>query len=437
MQDQAAAFEDIYDSSASASSRPASTTATRRSVPCTISNSRATTASPTTSRPPRATCTSRCTRRWWGRAQLIEGRSGAARSPGGRARGGRALLLQESGSGDGGEPAWAPIKARPSSGRRRDVPAEFLEYVKIGSTRRGVRLHAEGRSHPPAPGSTPVDFAYHSTPRSASTQWAPGSTAIVPLRYQLVSGDTSRSSPRAEPAVARLARLRRHLARAVQDPPLGQGAAPRSVDGARREMFEKECGGSARSCPPRGTGRCRAGGGLRGSREPLRRAGQRRSESQTGLAKIFPIWPSTPSGRAHLLARGLRDLARMPRAASRSRSRQPDDHLCKCCSAVPGPHHRIVTRGRGVTVHRLDCPNAFDGRVEPSAGSASTGTPTRTRRSWSSSWSPARAARAPGRRRQGHLRADTNIRRSDMKTDNVNVRGTFFVEVKNLRHLDR
>jgi GTP pyrophosphokinase len=108
---------------------------------------------------------------------------------------------------------------------------------------------------------------------------------------------------------------------------------------------------------------------------------------------------------------------------------------------MPVPGDRItgiVTRGRGVTVHRLDCPNAFDGRVEPER---------RIRVDWDADKDQAFLVRllVTGSERRGLLAdvakaisaADTNIRRSDMGTDNVTVRGTFFVEVKNLRHLER
>jgi GTP pyrophosphokinase len=40
--------------------------------------------------------------------------------------------------------------------------------------------------------------------------------------------------------------------------------------------------------------------------------------------------------------------------------------FAQCCQPVPGePIIGIVTRGRGISVHRLDCPNTFTPQVEP------------------------------------------------------------------------
>ena len=39
-------------------------------------------------------------------------------------------------------------------------------------------------------------------------------------------------------------------------------------------------------------------------------------------------------------------------------------HFARCCQPVPGDRViGVVTQGRGVSVHRLDCPNTFDDRV--------------------------------------------------------------------------
>jgi GTP pyrophosphokinase len=111
----------------------------------------------------------------------------------------------------------------------------------------------------------------------------------------------------------------------------------------------------------------------------------------------------------------------------------------KCCQPVPGdPVVGIVTRGRGVTVHRTDCPNTFDGRVAPER---------RTPVEWSTAADEAFAVKLSifGVDRTSFLAdiakaisaTNTNIRTAGIKANDTNARGAFVVEVKDLAQLRR
>jgi GTP pyrophosphokinase len=111
----------------------------------------------------------------------------------------------------------------------------------------------------------------------------------------------------------------------------------------------------------------------------------------------------------------------------------------KCCQPVPGdPVVGIVTRGRGVTVHRTDCPNTFDGRVAPER---------RTPVEWSTAADEAFAVKLSifGVDRTSFLAdiakaisaTNTNIRTAGIKASDTNARGAFVVEVKDLAQLRR
>jgi GTP pyrophosphokinase len=104
---------------------------------------------------------------------------------------------------------------------------------------------------------------------------------------------------------------------------------------------------------------------------------------------------------------------------------------------VPGdPVVGIVTRGRGVTVHRTDCPNTFDGRVVPER---------RIVVEWSTAADESFAVKLSiyGVDRTSLLAdiakaiatTNTNIRTAGIKASDKNARGAFVVEVRNLDHL--
>ena len=70
-------------------------------------------------------------------------------------------------------------------------PREFMEGLRIDLGRPGVRVHAQGRCHEPAPGATPVDFAYTiHTEVGHRTIGAKVNGKLVPLDYELRTGDS-------------------------------------------------------------------------------------------------------------------------------------------------------------------------------------------------------------------------------------------------------
>jgi len=95
----------------------------------------------------------------------------------------------------------------------------------------------------------------------------------------------------------------------------------------------------------------------------------RLAEGQLSLTQIVrKIAP--PEGFAERLAKGpLEALGFTRRPAGGVRIQGIDNVMlsfARCCQPVPGDHViGIVTVGRGVSVHRQDCPNTFASRVAP------------------------------------------------------------------------
>ena len=112
-------------------------------------------------------------------------------------------------------------------------------------------------------------------------------------------------------------------------------------------------------------------------------------------------------------------------------------NFARCCQPVPGdPVIGIVTVGRGVSVHRQDCPNTFDSRVDPE-------------RRVRVDWDPTIGQTFPVRllvygQDRPSLLADiakaiaampVNIRTAGMASEDRTVRGVFVVEVPHLAKL--
>ncbi|MEW5766950.1 MAG: bifunctional (p)ppGpp synthetase/guanosine-3',5'-bis(diphosphate) 3'-pyrophosphohydrolase [bacterium] len=162
-------------------------------------------------------------------------------------------------------------------------------------------------------GSTPIDFAYSiHTDVGSHCKGARVNNRIVPLRYKLISGDIVEimTSPRAHPSrdwlglvktVRARGKIRQWLLKSRVEEV--EGEKPPSKDEAGREFH-----------PPSQAG------------WPLPLVKPRQRASSTGVR-----------------VSGVMDM---------------DVRFAKCCSPVPGDKVvGYVTQGRGVSIHRKDCPN--------------------------------------------------------------------------------
>ncbi len=156
------------------------------------------------------------------------------------------------------------------------------------------------------------------------------------------------------------------------------------------------------------------------------------------LKHIFPDYEEKEPAKPTLVER-LVDRVRGPRGVRIQGVDGLMVRYAQCCQPVPGdPVTGYVTRGRGVSIHRADCPNLLFLAHEPE-------------RRLEIDWQEAEGERfvvrlaLEGNDRRG-LYADvaaavsesgTNIRSMELKTSDGRASGAVLVEVENLAHLQR
>ena len=257
-------------------------------------------------------------------------------------------------------------------------PVEFISTVKIDLFADEVYTftpQGDVRAFPV--GATPVDFAYAvHTEVGNHCAGARVNGLIVPLRYKLRNGDTIEiiTNKNQKPnkdwlkfvATARARSKIRHYIRKEQRDKgrvLGKDLLEREFRKAGHSMAKVQKQGLLRE----------AAGKLRlGSEEDL--------VMQVGFGKLTPAnvvqttlpelaedkkatQEDKPKGRLGSLL----DKVRRKAPAGGIRVEEMDDMLVRvahCCNAVPGDEIvGFITRGRGVTIHKRDCPRALD--LEP------------------------------------------------------------------------
>ena len=264
-------------------------------------------------------------------------------------------------------------------------PQEFMENLKVDLFDEEVFVFTpKGEVKSLAAGATPLDFAYEiHTELGHRCVGAKVNGKIVPLQLLAELGRHRRGAhlqARARP-VARLAGRRQDDPRAQQDQAVVQGRVarghrahrPRAAAGAPHARPACPPSASpARRCWPTSSARWASARATTSTSRWAARRSRRRS-SQQG--------PAAPEG-----GRGRRGRAENPAEAlvsTRRQRRQPtgssasygitvdgvDDvmlRMAKCCRPVPGdPIVGYVSLGRGITIHRDDCPNTAALRKDP------------------------------------------------------------------------
>ena len=323
-------------------------------------------------------------------------------------------------------------------------PEEFLEFLKIDLYQDEIFIFTpQGDVKRLPKGSTAIDFAFHvHTEVGLKCQGAKVNGRIAPLHRELKSGDTVEilTSASAKPSRdwlshVRTARARQKIKQWVNHEEetvsrsLGKEILAREVRRRRLDPPDDTPPGQGRRVPLAGRrrrardrggpGRCPHRAGHAGALSRSARATSCRSPSprSSGGSSTGSGWGGASRSRAWTGS-----WSATPSAASRC----PGD-------SVVG----YVTQGRGISIHRSDCPNlltlAADGR--------------RVDIDWQETAGEAFAVRlaVTGEDRRG-LYADimeaisqtgTNIRGADLHTKDGSVFGTIFVEVDNLPHLGK
>lgn len=260
---------------------------------------------------------------------------------------------------------------------QRDLkdPTEFIDAVKIDLFADEVYVFTPNGDVKAFPaGATPVDFAYSiHTEVGNHCAGAKVNGQMVPLRHKLRNGDTVEiiTNPNQRPnkdwlKTCSTARARSKIRHYVRTEQRERGRA------LGKELLERAFRQAGQSLS-----KAQKQGDLKRVAVELR-CGNKEDDllMQVGFGKVVPgqvlkiIFPSLtpeakpeePKGRLQRISQIFTKARR--RAPSGIQVQGEDDVLVRfahCCNPLPGDAIMgFITRGRGVTVHKLDCPKALD-----------------------------------------------------------------------------
>ncbi len=330
--------------------------------------------------------------------------------------------------------------AQTADWQRTATDDEYMDFLRTALYQEEVFVYTPRRELKRlAKGATPLDFAYQvHTQVGEHTVGARVNGELVPLRYVLRNGDTVEiiTSPQARPhedwlQIARTAGARNKIRHWIR--------AQRHADSVAlgREMLDRELKRLKAEAGDAKLAEAASALGLADVDTMLARI----AEGQLSLTVVTrKIVPEKEGFAERLVAGPLGALGLGRRATGGVRIQGIDNvmiHFARCCQPVPGDRVvGVVSVGRGVTVHRQDCPNTFGNRIAPER---------RVVVEWDAGLSEMFPVRLVvyGQDRTSLL-ADIarviaavgiNIRQAGMASEDRTAKGVFVVEVPNLGRL--
>jgi GTP pyrophosphokinase len=323
-------------------------------------------------------------------------------------------------------------------------PEEFMEFLRIDLFQDEIFVFTPSGDVKQLPkGATPIDFAFAvHTQVGMRCAGAKVNGRITPLSRELRNGDTVEilTDPKQRPsrdwlAFVKTARARNKIRQWIKQEEfdasvrLGREFIEREVRKARRgrvseDRYQKVA--KALDLPDI----VHLFGAL--------------GRGDVGPAQVIrELWPDAPEPEQARLPSAFERLVSKVRGRSEGVRIQGMENLMvrysQCCQPVPGDEViGYVTRGRGVSIHRVDCPNVLNLAADPGR---------RIEIEWEAEAGERFFVRLEmeGSDRRGLVAdvastitgSNTNIKSINVLSEEMGMRGEFVVEVENLEHLKR
>ncbi|HUP18837.1 MAG TPA: bifunctional (p)ppGpp synthetase/guanosine-3',5'-bis(diphosphate) 3'-pyrophosphohydrolase [Gemmatimonadota bacterium] len=322
-------------------------------------------------------------------------------------------------------------------------PDEFLEYLRIDLYKDEIFVFTPKGDLIQLPmGSTAIDFGFQvHTEVGVHCSGAKVNGRIVPLHRQLTSGDTVEvlTSPSQRPSRDWLHFVKTSKARSIVRRTIRAEERSHSI-ALGKEMLEKEVRRARVKKPDddalKGVAERFGLGGI----EDLHEAMGRGDVTLTQAWNVLYPEPRTQEPRSPTaFERMVEKITGGPKGVRIQGFDNMMVRFSQCCQPIPGdPILGYITRGRGVSVHRSDCPNLLNLTDVPDR---------KIDVEWDTRGADTFIVRlvVTGTDRRGLFadvagavsRTSTDIKSADLTATEVGIEGTFVVEVKDLEHLTR